>query len=1230
VKRVDELENAIHSLWGDGKFDEAVEAARKALAICEKALGTDHWRTAGLRRMVKSLRMIAALPAEGRRAVASLPALDAAGKAAYDGARYEEAVNLARRALEICRRWMGERHPDTAQCYHNLALLLRDRGDLPRAEAMLRKALAILLEVVGEQHPDTAYNYSTLATVLHARGDLPGAEAMHSKALMIQLKMLAKHHPSTANSYNNLASVLSDRGDLPGAEALHRKALAIQIATLGESHPDTVLTYNDIALALYARGDLPGAEALLRKSLALMIATRGDRHPFTATTYGNLAVVLRARGKLSGAEAMARKALAIRIEALGERHPDTALSYDGLAVSLHARGDLPRAEGISRKALAILLKALGPRHPKIAKSYNLLADLLRERGDLAGAEVMVRKALAIHLEVLGERHLDTAESYNNLALVLHARGDLPGAEAMCRKALAIRIEALGEHQPDAAASFNNLAAVMLARGDLLGAQAMNHKALAIRLELLGERHPQTAQSYNNFAWVLCTCGELPRAEAMHRKALAIRLELLGGHHSDIVTSYAGLGLVLAGLGRTSEAIDVLEDAASGSSGTQKRSLGLQDAAAELPNPFPVLATLLARAGRPADAWNRWERGLSRALLGEVSGRAARPLTDDERQREAGLLDEAQACDERINLLLARGKPTPEVEKRLDALRGEASELRRGLLELQEQFDQKYGQLAGQPARLEAAQEMLDDASALVGWIDTNLSQWACIVRRSGDPIWVEIPGSGKDGAWTKDDKALAGRLRATLVSRSGNDWRSLAGAFARQRLVPLEPHLKDVKRVIVVNSPGLAGLPVEVLFRARTQARQAAPVVSYAPSASMFAYLASRKPAQPGPDTLLAVGDPHFASPKKPESLPAPPVHGVLVTHVEYDRKVPDGIERGDVVLSYRGYRITTPGSFRDTNLEIARKSRSNPASQPPPLRATVWREGRVKELVLDPHPRKLSIDERPVREAVAALRNSDQPIVASRAETWQRLPGTRREVKAVAGLFPHGRATTLLGDQARESVVQDMARSGKLKGFRYLHFATHGRDDPASAYHTALLFAPDLDRSADPLAVDADGEITAEQIARTWDLDAELVVLSACETALGKRAGGEGFLGFAQPLLAKGARSLVLSLWRVDDKATSLLMARFYQNLLGQRPGLSKPMLKALALHEAKEWLRNLTQDEVGNELAALDRGPERPLVKPSRPAAGEASSSSKPLGVRTYSHPYYWAAFILIGDPS
>jgi CHAT domain-containing protein len=279
----------------------------------------------------------------------------------------------------------------------------------------------------------------------------------------------------------------------------------------------------------------------------------------------------------------------------------------------------------------------------------------------------------------------------------------------------------------------------------------------------------------------------------------------------------------------------------------------------------------------------------------------------------------------------------------------------------------------------------------------------------------------------------------------------------------------------------------------------------------------------------------------------------------------------------------------------------------------------------------------RPAAQVVLAQRAADEVLRSGvRAASFTPLPGTRREVQAIAALFPAGQVTTLLGPEATETNLQQLSRSGALKTYRFLHLATHGKANPNVALSSAVFLAAEPERpatpSADPAAVESvpDGQVTAEQIVRTWELDADLVVLSACESGLGRYAGGEGYLGFAQALFVKGARSLVLSQWKVDDKATALLMARFYQNLLGRRPGLSQPLPKAAALDEAKHWLRELTVDEAGTELAALDRGTVRPLVEEvDGPAPHDTSSTPKATGVRPYAHPYYWASFILIGDP-
>jgi CHAT domain-containing protein len=159
------------------------------------------------------------------------------------------------------------------------------------------------------------------------------------------------------------------------------------------------------------------------------------------------------------------------------------------------------------------------------------------------------------------------------------------------------------------------------------------------------------------------------------------------------------------------------------------------------------------------------------------------------------------------------------------------------------------------------------------------------------------------------------------------------------------------------------------------------------------------------------------------------------------------------------------------------------------------------------------------------------------------------------------------------------------------------------------------------------DGRLEAEEALRSWNLQADLVTLSACQTALGKYERGEGFVGFAQSLILCGTRSVCLSLWKVDDVATALLMERFYQNLLGKRPGLDKPMTKAAALAEAKAWLRDLPREEAVKRAASLssgvDRG-KRPALPPLEVTL--ASSTAVTKEDRPFAHPYYWAAFVLV----
>jgi CHAT domain-containing protein len=246
--------------------------------------------------------------------------------------------------------------------------------------------------------------------------------------------------------------------------------------------------------------------------------------------------------------------------------------------------------------------------------------------------------------------------------------------------------------------------------------------------------------------------------------------------------------------------------------------------------------------------------------------------------------------------------------------------------------------------------------------------------------------------------------------------------------------------------------------------------------------------------------------------------------------------------------------------------------------------------------------------------------IRRTRGASFDPLLGSRQEVQAIAGLFE--RSDVHLGSDVSEQSLESLRAKGDLGSFAVIHLATHGKIDDLSPMNSNLLLSQD--KLPDPTAARSldepvyDGILTAGEVMGTWKLNAELVTLSACSSGLGRQSGGEGFVGFAQAFFLAGSRSLLVSLGEVDDRATSLLMTRFYQNWLGKRPGLAKLLSKAEALQEARVWLRGLTGTDVKRELNQIARGPLE--TRPGPP----------PVEGHPFAHPHYWAGFILIGDPN
>jgi hypothetical protein len=422
--------------------------------------------------------------------------------------------------------------------------------------------------------------------------------------------------------------------------------------------------------------------------------------------------------------------------------------------------------------------------------------------------------------------------------------------------------------------------------------------------------------------------------------------------------------------------------------------------------------------------------------------------------------------------------------------------------------------------------------------------------------------------------------------------------------------------VIILSSPALAGIPIEALLEARPESSPRY-LVSYAPSGTMFAWLQERRredkdnPAQPR--RLLALGDPLPPLSAEPNSpAPKPPDHGLLVQQMAPGSNAEQaGIRPGDVLLRYAGVKLASGDDLKKLVPSADPKGTGVPV--------LVWRSGKLLDLTIHPGPLGVDLNDQRAAEAILAQREGDAVIRRSRGAAFDRLPGSRREVQAIAGLFDQ--STVHLGSDASEQTLEALRARGELASFAVIHLATHGKIDDLSPMNSRLLLSQD--QLPDPTATPSlegpayDGILTAGEVMSTWKLKAELVTLSACRSGLGRQSGGEGFVGFAQAFFLAGTRSLLVSLWEVDDRATSLLVTRFYQNWLAKRPGTTAPLSKAEALRDAKLWLRGLTGAEAERELDRISRGALQ--SRPGRPA------TSHP-----FEHPHDWAGFILMGDPN
>jgi CHAT domain-containing protein len=170
-------------------------------------------------------------------------------------------------------------------------------------------------------------------------------------------------------------------------------------------------------------------------------------------------------------------------------------------------------------------------------------------------------------------------------------------------------------------------------------------------------------------------------------------------------------------------------------------------------------------------------------------------------------------------------------------------------------------------------------------------------------------------------------------------------------------------------------------------------------------------------------------------------------------------------------------------------------------------------------------------------------------ASPFDRLPGSGQEVRDLARALGADDAWVWTGERATEARIKAASRRGALRQARRVHLATHGVLDAGSGRGPALVLCQvGTSGAPDPGGGVDDGLLTLAEVANLR-LNADLVVLSGCQTGRGRLYDGEGFVSLARAFLSAGSQGVVCSLWQVDDEATAGLMQRLYGGLQAQ-PG--------------------------------------------------------------------------------
>ena len=928
------------------------------------------------------------------------------------------------------------------------------------------------------------------------------------------------------------------------------------ICNANQKQYDQGAKFYEQGIEAYQKGNWNGASQLFENALDNFKKSIGEKHPHTLLSMNNLALSYRLLGRNNEALVLSETVYRLNQSIRGEEHLETLTSMNNLAGVYFSNGRAKEALALLEKLVKIRISNLGENHPDTLLTINNQAESLRVLGRNAEALALNEKVLSKSRELLGERHPNTLLSMSNLAELNRVLGRNNEALTLDKDTLQIRSEVLGDKHPDTLTSMNNLSLSHIAEGNTIEALKLYEKIVEISSDVLGIKHPHTLLSMNNLMTTYISVERNSDALELSEKVFQLSLEVWGDKHPSTLLAMNNRAFLFKKLGRYDEALNLF-----------KKTLLIRSEVLGARHPDTLssmssLAITYSELGNTIDAaafsqayvygaeWQRSQPGLSTENRQSIFKSYAEGYrffatihSKNNKIEEGFRLSELSKARTLLESIVAQragrsGALMPADQENLDELNRQIGAIK---------------QLLAQAKTSDARQRLdtqVNDLVRLYEALQTRLKSQNPKYARLSDVQLIgasDLPGLIPDGAVAVSYLVTGQEITAYLIDTAGRTKYVVLGA------IPQLADAVEAIRISLANDRGLKGALEEV-----------SKLAWRLPNGS-YLLLDKKLPMPAGSKSVIDAGEIiSFLSNKLLKPLEAElqgKTHWIISPDGPLAQLPFETLQWGknsaiaSVEIQYtQSISVFALGRALQTQYDAMRDRKNLFAMGNPQYEQAAASNSERRSL-------RGSLNLR----SVVQLRDLDN--------RWPNLPGTEREVKSVVKLFP-GSSEAYLGELATEQNLQALNARGDLKNYRYMLFSAHGYLSPETPALSSVVLGL-INRIAD-----TDGYVTASEWPG-YDLRSDLVVLSACDSGVGRVVVGEGVMGLPFALFVAGNVNTILTLWPVDDDATAEFITSLFRKLkAGQKP------TQALAATK-REFLKH-----------------------------------------KLYSNPRFWAPFILVGS--